>query len=123
MPLPKHQEELDAYAVFTPAKKVLATKKGKGQSKGKSKQAKLGQKTMSGFVAKLTELVEQEGHRCEIMFHRMKNPIEFYSWTLFDRDRLEEEWSITQREVSSTIHRHHGEDLRADLIEHVIETA
>ncbi len=72
---------------------------------------------------RMTELVEQEGHRCEIMFHRMKNPIEFYTWTLFDRDRLEEEWSITQREVSSTIHRHHGEDLRADLIEHVIETA
>jgi len=72
---------------------------------------------------RMTTLVEQEGQRCEIMFHRMKNPIEFYSWTLSDRDRLEEEWSITQREVSTTIHRQHGEDLKADLIEHVIETA
>lgn len=72
---------------------------------------------------RMTELVEQEGQRCEILLHRMKNPFEFYSWTLFDRERLEEEWSVTQREVSTTIHRHHGEDLKADLIEHVIETA
>ncbi len=72
---------------------------------------------------RMTELVEQEGQRCEILFHRMKNPFEFYSWTLFDRERLEEEWSVTQREVSATIHRQHGEDLKADLIEHVIETA
>jgi hypothetical protein len=36
---------------------------------------------------------------------------------------LEEEWSVTQREVSMTIHRQHDEDLRADLMEHVIETA
>ena len=71
----------------------------------------------------MTELVEQEGHRCEILVHRMKNPFEFYSWTLLDRDRLEEEWSVTQREVSMTIHRQHDEDLRADLMEHVIETA
>jgi small GTP-binding protein len=71
----------------------------------------------------MTEMVEQEGHRCEILVHRMKNPFEFYSWTLFDRDRLEEEWSVTQREVSMTIHRQHDEDLRADLMEHVIETA
>ena len=71
----------------------------------------------------MTKLVEQEGHRCEILVHRMKNPFEFYSWTLLDRDRLEEEWSVTQREVSMTIHRQHDEDLRADLMEHVIETA
>lgn len=72
---------------------------------------------------RMTELVEQEGQRCEILFHRMSNPIDFYSWTLYDTERLEEEWSITQREVSTTIHRHHGEDLKADLIEQVVETA
>lgn len=40
-------------------KAVVDGKSVKGPSKGKSGQGKLGQKTMSGFVAKLAELVEQ----------------------------------------------------------------
>jgi small GTP-binding protein len=84
-------------------------------------------KELSGDLDKsrraMTELVEQEGLRCEILLHRMNNPFDFYAWTFFERDRLEEEWSVTQREVSATIHRQHNEDLRADLLEHVVETA
>ena len=68
----------------------------------------------------MTEMVRQEGQRCEILLNRM-SLFNFYQWNLFDTDRLEEEWRVTKREVS--IHRQHDEDLRADLLEHVLETA
>mmetsp|Transcript_27004 Transcript_27004/g.59376 ORF Transcript_27004/g.59376 Transcript_27004/m.59376 type:complete len:724 (+) Transcript_27004:188-2359(+) len=68
----------------------------------------------------MTEMVRQEGQRCEILLNRM-SLFNFYQWNLFDTDQLEEEWRVTKREVS--IHRQHDEDLRADLLEHVLETA
>ncbi len=51
------QQAIEKYKAVVDGKSAKG--QSKGQSKGKSKQAKLGQKTMSGFVAKLTELVEQ----------------------------------------------------------------
>jgi small GTP-binding protein len=73
----------------------------------------LSQKTM-------TDMVREEGHRCDILLNRM-NLYNYHYWTLFETNRLEEEWVDTKREVS--IHRQHDEDLKADLMEHVLETA
>ena len=73
----------------------------------------LSQKTM-------TNMVQEEGHRCDILLSRM-NFYNYHYWTLFETNRLEEEWVETKREVS--IHRQHDEDLKADLMEHVLETA
>ena len=71
----------------------------------------------------MCSLLEQEGQRCEILLQRMKNPYDFYCWTLFDNDRLEEEWAVTGREVSTTHSYKHHKDIRTDLLEHVTETA
>jgi small GTP-binding protein len=68
----------------------------------------------------MTDMVREEGHRCDILLNRM-NIYNYHYWTLFDTNRLEEEWVETKREVS--IHRQHDEDLKADLMEHVLETA
>eukprot|EP00536_Pseudo-nitzschia_multiseries_P000865 jgi/Psemu1/179702/e_gw1.11.257.1 len=68
----------------------------------------------------MTDMVREEGQRCEILLNRM-TLFNFYQWAIFDTDQLEEEWGVTKREVS--IHRQHDEDLRADLLEHVLETA
>jgi len=69
----------------------------------------------------MTDMVRQEGQRCDILLNRMNNPYTFYYWTIFDTNQLEEEWLVTKREVA--VHRQHDEDLKADLMEHVLETA
>jgi small GTP-binding protein len=76
-----------------------------------SADLKLARSTMS-------RLVQQEGHRCDLLLSRM-NPYNFFYWTLIDTNQLQEEWDDTKREVSA----HSHETLKEDLIEAVHETA
>lgn len=68
----------------------------------------------------MADIVREEGHRCDILLNRM-NLYTFHYWTLYDTNRLEEEWLETKREVS--IHRQYDKSLKADLMDHVFETA
>lgn len=67
----------------------------------------------------MSQMVQQEGQRCQLLLNRMNNPVAFWKWTLIDTRQLEEEWHDTKREVSP--HRH--KSMKEDLSEHVHETA
>jgi hypothetical protein len=66
----------------------------------------------------ISQMVREEGKRCHILINRL-NPYQFTYWTLVDVEQLDREWEETKRAVS--VHR--TKDLRADVLEHVQETA
>jgi tRNA U34 5-carboxymethylaminomethyl modifying GTPase MnmE/TrmE len=66
----------------------------------------------------MTDMVRKEGVRCDILLSRI-NLYTFHAWTLFDTQRLEQEWEETKWKTS--VHRQ--KDLEADLLEQVYETA
>jgi small GTP-binding protein len=67
----------------------------------------------------MTDMVRHEGQRCQILTSRM-TWYNFYYWVLVDTPSLYKEWEETKREI--TIFRHQ-ENLKAALVEQVLETA